>query len=131
MNFGIGQQLSAATIFKKKLAHTNVVPSTTTLVCASFCIFLNLLCHFSTRFLKNHSGMLYFPSRLYNRVCIFSTFYRGCTTALVCLIQPRLNVFFLLVWYEIVHYFFLDGYIMEIYFFISLIKLKNEFTFLF
>ena len=46
--------------------------------------------------------MLYFPSRLYNRVCIFSTFYRGwikrdCTTALVSLIQPRLITFFLLV----------------------------------
>jgi len=54
----------------------------------SFCILLNLLCHFSTRFLKNRGGMLYFPPRLYSRVCIFSTFYRGwikrgCTTALV------------------------------------------------
>jgi len=68
----------------------------------SFCIFLNLLCHFSTRFLKNRDGRLYFPSRLYNRVCIISTFYRGwikcgCTTALVSLIHPRLNIFFLLV----------------------------------
>ena len=67
----------------------------------SFCIFLNLLCHFSMRFLKNRDGMLYFPSRLYNRVCIFSTFYRGwikrgCTTTLVSLIQSQLNVFFLL-----------------------------------
>jgi len=46
--------------------------------------------------------MLYFPSQLYNRIGIFSTFYhgyihRGFTTAFVNLIQPRLNVFFLLV----------------------------------
>jgi len=37
-----------------------------------------------------------------NHVCIFNTFYRswihrGWTTTLVSLIQPRLNVFFLLV----------------------------------
>jgi len=67
-----------------------------------FFLFLHSLSNFSTQFLKNRSGMLYFSSRLYNRICIFITFYRGWihrgwTTALVSHIQPRLNVFFLLV----------------------------------
>jgi len=40
---------------------------------------------------KERGGMLYFPSRLYNRDCIFSTFYhgyiyRGSRTVLVSLI---------------------------------------------
>jgi len=74
--------------------------------CAGMCqflLFLHTMSHFLTRFLKNRSGMLYFPSRLYNRVGIFNTFYRGyihcgCATSLVSLIQPRLNIFFLLVY---------------------------------
>ena len=39
-----------------------------------FLLFLHSLSQFSTQFLKNCGGMLYFPSRLYNPVCIFSTF---------------------------------------------------------
>jgi len=53
-----------------------------------FLLFLHSLSHFSTRYLKNRGGMLYFPLRLYNCVCIFSIFYRswihrGWTTVLV------------------------------------------------
>jgi len=98
-NFGFGQQRI------KKIGHTSVVPSTTTLVCPiSAPVFSHFAHdeHFLTRLLKNRGGMLSFTSRLYNRDCIFSTFYRsyiycGSETALVRLIQPRLNVFFLLV----------------------------------
>jgi len=112
MNFGSNWILAlGSSIFKKNLAHTSAVVEGTALVwhiqtrlfsMCQFLLFLHSLSHFSTQFLKNCGGMLYFPSRLYNRVCIFSTFYRGWihggwTTALVSLIQLRLNVFFLLV----------------------------------
>ena len=84
------------------MCHTSAVPSTTALVCpmttSIFSPFVHCE-HFLTRLLKNCGGMLYFLSRLYNRDCIFSTFYygyiyRGSETTLVSLIQPRLNVFF-------------------------------------
>jgi len=56
--------------------------------------------HYS--FYYNHGDMLYFPPRLYNRDGSFSTFYRdwiyrGFGTVLVSLVEPQLNVFFLLV----------------------------------
>ena len=101
LHFGIGQQQIDAANSKKKCTYQRSCGGNRADMC-SFCILWNILCHFSTRFLKNHGGMLYFPSRLYNRVCIFSTFYRGwikrsCTTTLVSLIQPQLITFFLLV----------------------------------
>jgi len=54
-----------------------------------FLLFLHTMSHFLTLFLKNRVGIL-------------STFYHGyihrsCATALVSLIQPRLNIYFLLV----------------------------------
>jgi len=91
----------AATNFKKKNCTYQHGSLYNCVGMFSFYILWNLLCHFSTRFLKNRDGMLYFPSWLYNRVCIFSTFYRGWikrdyTTALVSLIQPQLIVIFLI-----------------------------------
>jgi len=87
--------------FKTKLAHTSWFPLQPRWYVPVFAIFAHSE-PFLTQFLKNRGGMLYFPLWLYNCVCIFSTFYRscihrGCTTAFVSLIQPRLNVFFLLV----------------------------------
>jgi len=49
------------------------------------------------QFLLHRGGMLYFPLRLYNFDGSFSTFYRGSGTAIVSLVESRLNVFFLLV----------------------------------
>jgi len=54
-----------------------------------FLLFLHTMSHFLMRFLKNRIGIL---STFYH-----GYIYRSCATALVSLIQPLLNIYFLLV----------------------------------
>jgi len=69
------------------MCHTSTVPSTTALVCEPFVPFFNADSEEPQWYVILSIAVV--QPRLY-----LSTFYRGCTTALVSLIQPRLNVFF-------------------------------------